>query len=103
MQTVKRLVSGNKARFKDPELNLELDLVYLTDQPNILLMGFPASGLAAWYRNDRHEVLRFLNSRHGDKYRIYNFVPTWENSYDADFFDGRGQFYLASLDRCSSC
>ncbi|CAD6887049.1 unnamed protein product [Tilletia controversa] len=89
MQSVKRLVSGNKARFQDPELKLELDLVYLTDQPNVILMGFPAQGLAALYRNDRAQVLTFLNSRHGDKFRIYNFVPTWENSYDADYFGGR--------------
>ncbi|KAE8269955.1 hypothetical protein A4X09_0g2370 [Tilletia walkeri] len=93
MLSVKRLVSGNKARFKDPDLKLELDLVYLTDQPNVILMGFPAQGLAAWYRNDRSEVLTFLESRHGDKFRIYNFVPTWENSYDADFFGGRVSRY----------
>ncbi|KAK0547898.1 Telomerase protein component 1 [Tilletia horrida] len=87
MQTVKRFVSGNKARFKDPELGLELDLVYLTDQ--IILMGFPAQGLAALYRNDRSEVSTFLKSRHGDKFRVYNFVPLWENAYDPSFFDDR--------------
>ncbi|KAK0526272.1 Telomerase protein component 1 [Tilletia horrida] len=93
MQSVKRLVSGNKARFKDPELKLELDLVYLTDQPNIILMGYPASKLEAWYRNDRADVLAFLQARHADNYRIYNFVPLAENSYDADYFDGRVSRY----------
>ena len=32
----RRIVSGNKARFRDDELNLELDLVYVTD--NIIIM-----------------------------------------------------------------
>lgn len=30
-------------------------------------MGWPATGVASYYRNRRKDVLRFINSRHGDK------------------------------------
>jgi hypothetical protein len=37
----RRIVSGNKARFKDEELDVELDLVYVTD--NVIIMGYPGA------------------------------------------------------------
>lgn len=40
----RRIVSGNKARFRDDELDLELDLVYVTD--NVIIMGFPGVHLS---------------------------------------------------------
>ncbi|KAL1739279.1 hypothetical protein HDZ31DRAFT_69101 [Schizophyllum fasciatum] len=84
---VRRLVSGNKARFKDKKLDVELDLVYLTDQ--VIIMGYPASGVEGWYRNPREDVKKFLEHRHGKNYWIFNFCPLRENSYDASYFDNR--------------
>lgn len=83
----RRIVSGQKARFKDPVLDLDLDLTYVTD--HLIIMGFPASGVASLYRNKRSDVRRFLDQRHDDLYRVYNFCPVTENSYDADEFYGR--------------
>ncbi|KXN85563.1 Phosphatidylinositol 3,4,5-trisphosphate 3-phosphatase and dual-specificity protein phosphatase PTEN [Leucoagaricus sp. SymC.cos] len=84
---IRRLVSGQKARFKDDELQLELDLVYVTD--HIVIMGYPAKGFEGYYRNRREDVKKFLDHRHGENYWIFNFCPLGENSYDASEFEGR--------------
>ncbi|KAJ6590565.1 phosphatases II [Mycena vulgaris] len=88
---IRRIVSGNKARFKDGTLNLELDLVYVTDR--VIIMGFPAEGLESFYRNNRTDAKRFLEHRHGKNFWVFNFCPIRENSYSADFFDGRVSRY----------
>ncbi|TRM68147.1 hypothetical protein BD626DRAFT_424809 [Schizophyllum amplum] len=88
---VRRLVSGNKARFKDKKLDVELDLVYLTDQ--VIIMGYPASGMEGLYRNPKEDVKKFLEHRHGKNYWIFNFCPLRENSYDATYFDNRVSRY----------
>ncbi|KAF8970125.1 hypothetical protein BDZ97DRAFT_1725283 [Flammula alnicola] len=88
---IRRLVSGNKARFKDHNLNVELDLVYVTDQ--VIIMGYPASGIEGLYRNRREDAIRFLEHRHGKNYWVFNFCPIKENSYDADEFEGRVSRY----------
>ncbi|KIJ56953.1 hypothetical protein M422DRAFT_57516 [Sphaerobolus stellatus SS14] len=88
---VRKLVSGNKARFRDEELDLELDLVYVTD--HIIIMGYPAEGLEGYYRNRREDAKKFLDHRHGNNYWIFNFCPLTENSYDASFFAGRVSRY----------
>ncbi|KAF7974862.1 hypothetical protein HWV62_11109 [Athelia sp. TMB] len=84
---IRRLVSGNKARFKDGKLHLDLDLVYLTDQ--VIIMGYPASGIEGLYRNRREDAQKFLNHRHGKNFWVFNFCPVKENSYPASVFDGR--------------
>ncbi|KAG6880011.1 hypothetical protein C0992_008218 [Termitomyces sp. T32_za158] len=84
---VRRLVSGDKARFKDETLNLELDLVYLTDQ--VIIMGYPAEGVEGWYRNRREDAKKFLEHRHGKNFWVFNFCPILENSYDKSIFGGR--------------
>ncbi|KIY71806.1 hypothetical protein CYLTODRAFT_418520 [Cylindrobasidium torrendii FP15055 ss-10] len=88
---VRKLVSGRKARFEDGDLDINLDLVYLTDQ--VIIMGYPASGVEGLYRNRREDAKKFLETRHGKNYWIYNFCPITENSYDASFFDGRVSRY----------
>ncbi|KAG7091925.1 hypothetical protein E1B28_008318 [Marasmius oreades] len=88
---VRRLVSGKKARFKDHKLDVELDLVYLTDQ--VIIMGYPASGVEGLYRNRREDVKKFLDHRHGKNYWIFNFCPIKENSYDSQYFEGRVSRY----------
>ncbi|KAF7289897.1 Phosphatases II [Mycena indigotica] len=88
---IRRIVSGNKARYKDPNLNLELDLVYLT--PRIIIMGYPAEGFESFYRNNRDDARRFLEHRHGKNFWVFNFCPIRENSYEKEFFDGRVSRY----------
>ncbi|KAF9788692.1 phosphatases II [Thelephora terrestris] len=88
---VRRLVSGDKARFKDEKLDLELDLVYITDR--VIVMGYPASGLEGLYRNKREDAKRFLDTRHGDNYWVFNFCPVAENSYPSSVFEGRVSRY----------
>ncbi|KAL5498509.1 TEP1 [Sanghuangporus vaninii] len=88
---VRRIVSGDKARFKDKHLDLELDLVYVTDQ--IIIMGFPATGVEGIFRNRREDAKKFLDYRHGKNYWVFNFCPLRENSYPASFFDGRVSRY----------
>ncbi|KAJ4468784.1 phosphatases II [Lentinula aciculospora] len=88
---IRRIVSGNKARFRDGKLNLELDLVYITDQ--VIIMGFPAAGIEGLYRNRREDTKKFLDHRHGRNYWVFNFCPLKENSYPADTFDGRVSRY----------
>ncbi|KAF9068857.1 hypothetical protein BDP27DRAFT_1383426 [Rhodocollybia butyracea] len=63
---LRRIVSGNKTRFKDGNLKIDLDLAYITDQ--VIIMGFPASGIEGYYRNRREDAKRFLDHRHGNNY-----------------------------------
>ncbi|EJD54825.1 phosphatases II [Auricularia subglabra TFB-10046 SS5] len=84
---VRRIVSGYKARFKDDSSGVDLDLIYLTDQ--IIIMGFPAEGIEGYYRNRREDVRKFLDSRHGGNYWVFNLCPLTENSYPAAVFNGR--------------
>ncbi|PPQ66952.1 hypothetical protein CVT26_009983 [Gymnopilus dilepis] len=88
---IRRLVSGNRARFKDNNLGLELDLTYVTDQ--VIIMGYPATGIEALYRNRRQDAKKFLEHRHGKNYWVFNFCPLKENSYDPEAFEGRVSRY----------
>lgn len=105
---VRRLVSGDKARYKDEELDVELgtplhlyamnrvlkplaDLAYITDR--IIVMGYPAIGFEGTYRNRREDAKKFLQHRHGNSYWVFNFCPTAENSYSSSVFDGRVSRY----------
>ncbi|BGP19573.1 hypothetical protein JCM10213_000173 [Rhodosporidiobolus nylandii] len=82
---IRRLVSGKKARYTED--GFDLDLVKLTDR--IFVMGYPADGLAGWYRNKRSDVLRFLEP-YAPHYRIFNLCPLYENAYDAGAFTHEG-------------
>ncbi|TFY55283.1 hypothetical protein EVJ58_g8351, partial [Rhodofomes roseus] len=88
---IRRLVSLDKARYKDDELDIDLDLVYITEQ--VIVMGYPASGLEALYRNRREDAKRFLEHRHGKNFWVFNFCPVAENCYPASIFDGRVSRY----------
>ncbi|GAA6012785.1 hypothetical protein JCM10207_005359 [Rhodosporidiobolus poonsookiae] len=81
MDTVRRIVSGKKARLEED--GFSLDLVKLTDR--IIIMGYPADGVASLYRNKRSDVLRFLEP-YAPHYKIFNLCPLSENSYDAAEF-----------------
>ena len=81
MQRVFRhLVSQNKKRHQDGDF--DLDLTYLTDE--IIAMGLPASGSEAMYRNPIDEVVRFLETHHAERYKVFNLCN--ERSYDISKF-----------------
>ncbi|GAA5954209.1 hypothetical protein JCM3765_005320 [Sporobolomyces pararoseus] len=79
LNTIRGIVSGKKARYQ--EEGFDLDLVRITDR--MIIMGYPAAGLASLYRNKRSDVLRFLEP-YAPHYRIFNLCPLYENSYDAN-------------------
>ncbi|GAA6063568.1 hypothetical protein JCM10212_003147 [Sporobolomyces blumeae] len=81
LNVIRGIVSGNKARYK--EEGFDLDLVRITDR--MIIMGYPAAGLASLYRNKRSDVIRFLEPYEG-RFRIFNLCPLYENSYDASEF-----------------
>ena len=68
MDWLREKVSGKRNRYVESGYNL--DITYITDR--VLAMSFPASGIEKWYRNDISQVVKFLNKRHPDNYRIYN-------------------------------
>jgi hypothetical protein len=48
VETLRKLVSGNRRRFTEDNVNL--DLTYIT--PQIIAMSYPSSGLEKFYRNN---------------------------------------------------
>ncbi|KAL8290123.1 hypothetical protein RQP46_003062 [Phenoliferia psychrophenolica] len=56
---IRSIVSGKKARTSNGEH--DLDLIHLTDR--IIIMGWPAAGFEGMYRNQRKDVVKYLNVR----------------------------------------
>ncbi|XP_074308792.1 phosphatidylinositol 3,4,5-trisphosphate 3-phosphatase and protein-tyrosine-phosphatase PTEN2A-like [Silene latifolia] len=87
----RHLVSQNKRRYQEGDF--DLDLTYITD--NIIAMGFPAGDMSSglfgyvegFYRNDMEDVIKFFNTRHQGKYKVYNLCS--ERLYDASLFQGK--------------
>ena len=51
---------------------------------NVIAMSVPATGRMALYRNPLPEVVRFLESRHAERYMVFNCCP--EHPYPTDKF-----------------
>ncbi|XP_022065199.1 putative tyrosine-protein phosphatase TPTE [Acanthochromis polyacanthus] len=79
-KVTRRMVSENKRRYQKD--GFDLDLTYVTDR--VIAMSFPSSGKQSFYRNPIKEVARFLDTKHGGHYKVYNLCS--EKGYDPQFF-----------------
>ncbi|XP_059445141.1 phosphatidylinositol 3,4,5-trisphosphate 3-phosphatase and protein-tyrosine-phosphatase PTEN2A-like [Corylus avellana] len=87
----RHIVSQNKRRYQ--EGGFDLDMTYITE--NIIAMGFPAGDISSglfgyfegFYRNHMEEVLKFFETHHKGKYKVYNLCS--ERLYDASLFEGK--------------
>ncbi|TYI49283.1 hypothetical protein E1A91_D12G024000v1 [Gossypium mustelinum] len=87
----RHVVSQNKRRYQ--EGGFDLDMTYVTE--NIIAMGFPAGDLSSgffgyvegFYRNHMEEVIKFFETYHKDKYKVYNLCS--ERLYDASLLEGK--------------
>ena len=80
---IKRLISGKNR--KTNEIGIDLNLNYI--KPNVIAMGFPYENLEGLFKLHgvrMDEVVRFLNQRHPNHYRVYNLCS--ERSYDSSKF-----------------
>jgi len=78
----RRLVGGRKRRFQKD--GFDLDLTYI--EPQLIAMGLPSVDFEGLYRNPLREIVRFFNTRHTNKYHIYNLCE--ERDYPEDGFKG---------------
>ena len=73
------------------EDGFDLDLTYVT--PRIIAMGIPSVDYQKVYRNRIEDVERFLETRHGASYKVYNLCSETRNTYSMERFAGRFERY----------
>ncbi|ONK62830.1 uncharacterized protein A4U43_C07F8570 [Asparagus officinalis] len=91
----RHVVSQNKRRYQED--GFDLDMTYITD--NIIAMGFPGGDMSSgflgyvegFYRNHMEEVIKFFETHHKDKYKVYNLCS--ERLYNASLFQGKVAFF----------
>ena len=79
----RQLISQNKRRYQQD--GFDLDLTYVTNK--VIATSFPSSGLWAVYRNPIRKVAHFLNTKHAERYKLFNLCS--EKTYDTSFFHER--------------
>lgn len=84
-QKIRAMVSKKKIRYQKD--GFDLDLTYITGR--IIAMGFPSFGGEGMYRNSYNDVLRFLETRHRNHYKVYNLCVEKKYQYDCSKFHNR--------------
>lgn len=98
----RHMVSQNKRRYQED--GFDLDMTYITE--NIISMGFPggdfSSGIVGYiegfYRNHMEEVIKFFETHHKGKYKVYNLCS--ERLYDGSLFQGKVATFPFSDHNC---